>query len=823
MTDYRKIVKVFLASPGDLVDERVATKSVVDELNAMIADEFGYQIELVGWEDTVSVYGRPQTTINLDLKGCELFVGLMWKKWGTPPDVSGFYSSGFEEEYETSVKRRLSEGSPEISLLFKEINPAFLSDPGEDLKKVLAFKERLTAEKSILFENFADIRDFEKRIRRCIWNYVIRLRAQDINDASIKKQAPTTGGEKQQTAETVDSPPETPLSIEGAKFLRELIAKTERSAAEESIAAVEIARFRLLANLLGRQGNDDRSLGVHDANLMFSEGKAFTFGRFELLGLIRTGLRNFSEGNTPLWYWLAAADGFSLQILQAYSVVGGDSERAGAVAAMRLIAEPLPSDNRDEFLDHWFVKESPSTLRVAALGYLGDYGTTLDLAKIRKEFDRGDNQTVGAAADAIIRISLRDSRGKGIDALYELQPTSISDHVQKALFDSGPAMSSETIVGGISHRSSEVRRIAVGLARSRHMLPNEMAERLINDGDVAVRYEALMSLVDAGRPFSDGEAKMVLAGPARSRGLIGSLMTLGSYDPEVDRRFEQFRRQRLHSLSDRELEEAATESSIFDQEEEFVLAERHFSLRGEELRRRVDDQYNARFSREIEKTVEISGSAEAELVKKTRSLESYTRKELTRRGLDIICRQADPSDLERVRATLRSGFVDYSATDIEYLRRFGEWEDIHLIIEAVKRPEAGSHRSILGSALDDSKYRDAARAINTLGRNRLAEVLAMLAPSELLVQLVAGIPDKAFRSLNDAAIMLLLRSEAEQVRKFAALKCVRALSKRRLSKLLAAYMSPNQFRYYNVVHWLDFGISTPRDRASPAAKKLLNK
>ena len=177
----------------------------------------------------------------------------------------------------------------------------------------------------------------------------------------------------------------------------------------------------------------------------------------------------------------------------------------------------------------------------------------------------------------------------------------------------------------------------------------------------------------------------------------------------------------------------------------------------------------------------------------------------------------------RVRSALKSGFVDYSAADVEYLRRFGEWEDIPLIIEAVERPEAGRNRGILWSALDDSKYRAAARAIYALGRTRLPEVLAMPAPSQLLAHLVAESSDKAFRSLGDASIMLLLRSEAEQVRKSAALKCVRALSKGRVAKLLASYVSGNKFRYYNVVHWLDFGVSTPRVRALLAAENVLNK
>src|SRR6266571_5504608 len=101
MADSRKIVKIFLASPGDLTDERRAAKAVVDEFNALFADDFGYQVELIGWEDTVSVFGRPQATINRELERCELFVGLMWKKWGTPPGIAGRYTSGFEEEFES--------------------------------------------------------------------------------------------------------------------------------------------------------------------------------------------------------------------------------------------------------------------------------------------------------------------------------------------------------------------------------------------------------------------------------------------------------------------------------------------------------------------------------------------------------------------------------------------------------------------------------------------------------------------------------------------------------------------------------------------------
>jgi hypothetical protein len=46
MPDTRKIVKVFLASPGDLSDERKTAKNVVDEFNSLHAEEYGFQVEL---------------------------------------------------------------------------------------------------------------------------------------------------------------------------------------------------------------------------------------------------------------------------------------------------------------------------------------------------------------------------------------------------------------------------------------------------------------------------------------------------------------------------------------------------------------------------------------------------------------------------------------------------------------------------------------------------------------------------------------------------------------------------------------------------------
>ncbi|MGA7868605.1 MAG: hypothetical protein WCA23_32325, partial [Stellaceae bacterium] len=199
-----------------------------------------------------------------------------------------------------------------------------------------------------------------------------------------------------------------------------------------------------------------------------------------------------------------------------------------------------------------------------------------------------------------------------------------------------------------------------------------------------------------------------------------------------------------------------------------------------------------------------------DLVEKTRSLEDFLRKRLTRKGLDVICRRGGASDLGQVREVVKSGFVEYSAADIEYLRRFGEWEDIPL------------RNSLLSFVQDSSKYRAAARAIYEIGRTRFSELLAIPAPGRLLAQLVVHASDKVFKALSDASIAALLRSEDDSVRKTTALKSVRALPKARVARILTDYLSADKHRYYNVVHWLDLGASAPRDRALSAVEKILN-
>jgi hypothetical protein len=69
--------------------------------------------------------------INPEVDSCDLFVGVLWQRWGQP---TGIHDSGFAEEFDRARKRRLESGAPEIWIFFKKVAPDRLNDPGDQLR-----------------------------------------------------------------------------------------------------------------------------------------------------------------------------------------------------------------------------------------------------------------------------------------------------------------------------------------------------------------------------------------------------------------------------------------------------------------------------------------------------------------------------------------------------------------------------------------------------------------------------------------------------------------------------------------------------------------
>jgi tetratricopeptide (TPR) repeat protein len=168
-----RTIKVFIASPSDLAIERRAFKDTMDNLNKGFGVGADVVFEPLAWEDALYPAGRrPQSVINRDVDACEIFILVMWRRWGQEAPEAAPYSSYTEEEFYRALARYEKTGTPIIYVLLKHIDPGQMADPGDQLKKVLEFRKKLEASRRVFGRGFTDEKDFVTEIERHLIAFV---------------------------------------------------------------------------------------------------------------------------------------------------------------------------------------------------------------------------------------------------------------------------------------------------------------------------------------------------------------------------------------------------------------------------------------------------------------------------------------------------------------------------------------------------------------------------------------------------------------------------------------------------------------------------
>jgi len=111
----RRPLRVFVASPGDVKEERERLGRVIEELNkGETAKRLNLSIELLRWETNVTPdLGRPQQVIldQLTKEVWDVFIGILWLRFGSSTGgidlkTGSFFASGTEEEFHFAHQMR---------------------------------------------------------------------------------------------------------------------------------------------------------------------------------------------------------------------------------------------------------------------------------------------------------------------------------------------------------------------------------------------------------------------------------------------------------------------------------------------------------------------------------------------------------------------------------------------------------------------------------------------------------------------------------------------------------------------------------------------
>jgi hypothetical protein len=143
---------------------------------------------------------------------------------------------------------------------------------------------------------------------------------------------------------------------------------------------------------------------------------------------------------------------------------------------------------------------------------------------------------------------------------------------------------------------------------------NETAEQLLADPSCRVRLDAMTFLASHGRSFTDAEARKLLVEPMQSGGLG---LFFSSHGRSNEDHLDEFKHRQRKAASDRELEKFL-DTSVFDREEEFVLAERRFAKYAPRLRIAVANLFKAEFDEALHR-MEAAFPDRDDLVQKTKA------------------------------------------------------------------------------------------------------------------------------------------------------------------------------------------------------------
>lgn len=169
-----KLLRIVVASPGDVKPERDCVGEIVAELNRGVADLLGVRLDVVRWEtDSFPGFdtGGSQAQIDrgLRVEDSDLVIGIFWQRFGTPvPDAK----SGTEHEIRGAYRRWQQSGQPQIMVYFKEHAPAML--PPEEAAQwdaVRAFQKDPMFKEG-LWSSYPDTPRFEKLVRSHLTQYL---------------------------------------------------------------------------------------------------------------------------------------------------------------------------------------------------------------------------------------------------------------------------------------------------------------------------------------------------------------------------------------------------------------------------------------------------------------------------------------------------------------------------------------------------------------------------------------------------------------------------------------------------------------------------
>ena len=778
----RNILTVFLASPGDLQEERNIARSSVERFNKILPRKIGWQIELLGWEETPPGYSRPQNLINRDVDSCDLFVGILWRRWG---QNTGKYSSGFEEEFIRACDRRRKTGKPEIWLYFKTIDEENVKDPGDQLKKVLKFKKKQIELKELLFKEFNDSGNWDKLIYDNLLVYVLGLSASE-SQIEIQEQSVILDSSKR-----VQETKEAKIDIKKVVYppaLINLFDQVSLKLKEEKQVSFNFwdrTRLFLQSSAWFSEIHLGKIFGVHELNLVYNQRKNWEISDSESIFLTRSSIGDF-DNNRPGWFWLKEKREGEVNTYLKWLLINDSNVfvRRGAInllgdthykADLDILKKGL--NDTDEYVIIEAISLIKNTKNIKCINFIEPFT------------NHKDSLIHDKAIEAKIELLYLKSPNEGFAYLIETGakiPVSLNTKIENLDLD----VDNNLIIKAAKNSEVSIRRLCAKYLRKAKLLSIDICKELLKDPDAVVRKEGVLGLIDLDEKIDMDFIRKIFPVPKELDSTPEQYAWILSRD-EV--KSDDFIPILLEKFTPEKLLAEIDFYEIKGIEAYKILAVKHFRFLKERIRADLDSEFETLKSESENKWIEIDGDFGKKLSKEINSkpeVINFYRERYILAALAGLSIHGKKEDVKYAREYLSN--KKYEEDNFEALKiilHFGDKSDIEMLDKIALNSYEKTKMIAIEALFKFSEDRDSRLALiinkdETIYKTSLQMLLKYDLPYKIEIARILLKSEIEDRRLDGLAILLHYLNETE------------------LEKFLDEYLKQDTY-YYNVVTWLD--------------------
>lgn len=143
-----RTIKILVSCPGDVASEKEHIKRLCKDFSDGNLGNSNITFTVLDWKDFIGRYGvRPQEQLNVYFGEYDVYIGILWKRFGTKPGSKNSddkeNESGTEEEFHKAIENFETQGKPKIFFFIKEYDrEARSKSEAEQLVKVYEFIEK---------------------------------------------------------------------------------------------------------------------------------------------------------------------------------------------------------------------------------------------------------------------------------------------------------------------------------------------------------------------------------------------------------------------------------------------------------------------------------------------------------------------------------------------------------------------------------------------------------------------------------------------------------------------------------------------------------